>query len=193
MTLNRTAFIASLVQLYGCSEEAAAGRWDALQRKHDRAQRGAPVPQPAPAPAPTTDGGERRVVLSRHNVAAVAIVGPDGMNKTERAYADHLEALARAGQIGFWDREPEKLRLADNTFYTPDFRVLTLERHIEFHEVKGYWRDDARVKIKVAARLHPYRFVAVHRRGATWEYELIPMGWTQHVAGVRAGEAGPHA
>lgn len=185
MTLNRTAFIASLVQLYGCSEEAAAGRWDALQRKQDRSHGGSRVPQPLPSPSPSTDAAERRVVLPRHNVAAVAIVGEDGMNKTERAYAEHLEIRRRAGQIVHWEREPEKLRLAKKTFYTPDFRVVTVAQEIEMHEVKGFWRDDARVKIKVAARLHPYRFVAVHRRGGTWEYEHIPSGWFERVTATR--------
>ena len=32
------------------------------------------------------------------------------------------------------------------------------------HEVKGYWQDDAKVKIKVAAEMYPLRFVAVRKR-----------------------------
>lgn len=44
---------------------------------------------------------------------------------------------------------------------------------LELHEVKGHWEDDARVKIKVAARMHPwFRFRAVKAaRGGRWEYE----------------------
>jgi hypothetical protein len=83
------------------------------------------------------------------------------MNDYERAYAGALEARRLAGQIARFDFEPEKLRLADRTFYTPDFRVLLPDGAIEFHEVKGFWQEDARVKIKVAAEHHPYRFVAV--------------------------------
>ena len=31
---------------------------------------------------------------------------------------------------------------------------------IEVHEVKGFWTDDALVKIKVAAAKFPFRFIA---------------------------------
>jgi hypothetical protein len=51
--------------------------------------------------------------------------------------------------------ERMKIKLADNTFYTPDFMVFLTNGEIEFHEVKGSWKmpgqDDSRVKIKVAA------------------------------------------
>lgn len=98
------------------------------------------------------------------------------MNKTESDYAMHLEILRAAGQVKRWDFEPAKLRLADKTWYTPDFRVVMSDDTIEFHEVKGFWRDDARVKIKIAAEHHPYRFVAVKRNGAGWQYEQISKG-----------------
>jgi hypothetical protein len=32
---------------------------------------------------------------------------------------------------------------------------------LECHEVKGFWADDARVKIKVAAEMYPFRFIAI--------------------------------
>ena len=34
------------------------------------------------------------------------------------------------------------------TYYNPDYLVI-YPGHFEIHEVKGFWRDDARVKIKV--------------------------------------------
>lgn len=50
------------------------------------------------------------------------------------------------------------MRLADNTFYTPDFMVLLQDGSIEYHEVKGSWKapnqEDSKVKIKVAAEQH---------------------------------------
>lgn len=97
----------------------------------------------------------------------------DEMNKTEAAYAERLELQRRGGIIADWAFQPEKLRLADRTFYTPDFRVINVDATVEFHEVKGHWEDDARVKIKVAAAQHPYRFVAVTkiRNGNGWEVE----------------------
>ena len=97
------------------------------------------------------------------------------MNKTEQAYAAHLELLKAAGEVLWYRFEGLKLRLADNTFYTPDFAVLTRELVLECHEVKGYWQDDARVKIKVAAEMYPFRFKAVRplakKRGGGYDVE----------------------
>ena len=105
--------------------------------------------------------------------ARAATKSADGMNSLERAYAQHLEAKRQRGEILRWDREPVKLRLADLTYYTPDFRVIAADGTEEFHETKGFMRDDANVKLKVAAELHPYRFYLVKqlpkKSGGGWE------------------------
>lgn len=88
---------------------------------------------------------------------------PGQMNGLERRYADHLNALLALGRVDRWDYEPETLRLAPKTTYTPDFRVVLPDGLVEFHETKGFMRDDAHVKLKVAAALHPYTF-----RLVTW-------------------------
>ena len=97
------------------------------------------------------------------------------MNSTERAYADRLHALEQAGVILWHKFEGIKLRLADNTFYTPDFAVLAADGVMELHEVKGFWQDDARAKIKIAAAMFPFRFFAVKvktkREGGGWDVE----------------------
>ncbi|WP_225182143.1 DUF1064 domain-containing protein [Pectobacterium aroidearum] len=97
------------------------------------------------------------------------------MNKTETAYSQHLEILKRAREVLWYRFEGVKLRLADNTFYTPDFAVMTASGTMEMHEVKGYWQDDARVKIKVAADIYPFRFISIKPRavkaGGGWEVE----------------------
>lgn len=97
------------------------------------------------------------------------------MNKTEQAYANYLEALKATGAIVWYKFEGMKFRLADNTFYTPDFMVLASNRQLEAHEVKGYWLDDARAKIKIAADMYPVRFIAVKVRpkkeGGGWSIE----------------------
>lgn len=96
---------------------------------------------------------------------------PTGMNRTEAAYATMLEYAKRDGIIKDYLFEAVKLRLADNTFYTPDFFVVTPER-FECHEVKGFWRDDARVKIKVAAHQYPWiRFIAAQLVKREWKLE----------------------
>lgn len=97
------------------------------------------------------------------------------MNKTERAYGLHLEALKAAGKVLWYKFEGLKLRLADATFYTPDYAVIAEDGVLECHEVKGFWQDDARVKIKVAADLYPFRFKAVRAKprkdGGGWAEE----------------------
>jgi hypothetical protein len=97
------------------------------------------------------------------------------MNKTETAYADALKLRQYAGEIAWSRFEGVKLRLADNTFYSPDFAVMLSDGTLEMHEVKGFWTDDARVKIKVAADQYPFRFVAVKalpkKAGGGWSVE----------------------
>lgn len=102
------------------------------------------------------------------------------MNKNERAYAAELEGRRLLGEIKHWAFEPEKLRLADNTFYTPDFRVMGVGGEIEFHEAKGrkgdsYWcEEDARKSIKFAAEQHPYRFLIVWcQQDGSWAREEV--------------------
>lgn len=64
-----------------------------------------------------------------------------------------------------------RLRLAEKTFYTPDFMVV-FEDRIELHETKGYFEEDARVKIKVAAAMYPeFKFVAVYWKKKQWVFE----------------------
>lgn len=99
-----------------------------------------------------------------------------GMNKTEAAYGQQLVIDQQLGQIAWWGFEAIKLRLASKAFYTPDFMVIMPDGGVELHEVKGFWRDDARLKIKVAAEQFPmFRFVAVKKKkyqhGYGWERE----------------------
>jgi len=86
------------------------------------------------------------------------------MNKTEAAYAQHLELLKRAGEVAWYRFEGVKLRLADNTFYTPDFAVMLADGTMECHETKGFMQDDANVKIKVAAESYPFKFWIIRAR-----------------------------
>lgn len=86
------------------------------------------------------------------------------MNKTEAAYAATLDQRRTAGEVAWFKFEGMKFRLADNTFYTPDFAVMLANGALEMHEVKGFWQDDARAKIKIAADLYPMHFLAVRAR-----------------------------
>ncbi len=97
------------------------------------------------------------------------------LNKTEDAYRQHLEQRRAAGEVAWFKFEGIKLRLADKTFYTPDFAVMLASGELQLHEVKGFWTDDARVKTKVAADLYPIPIIAVTTRpkkaGGGWAIE----------------------
>ncbi len=94
------------------------------------------------------------------------------MNKWEAEYDAELRVKWGAGVIQWYGFEAIKLRLADSTYYTPDFAVMDAGK-LEFHEVKGFWREDALVKFKVAAEKFPFLFLALRKRkvceGGGWE------------------------
>ncbi len=98
-------------------------------------------------------------------------------NKTESAYETFLEARRRVGDVLWFKFEGVKLRLADNTFYTPDYAVMLANGQMEMHEVKGFWQDDARAKIKIAAEIYPFRFLAARPKakkdGGGWDVEVF--------------------
>jgi len=94
---------------------------------------------------------------------------PGVMNKLEEAYSWVLEADRRAGLLTWYAYEAITLRIAHDCRYTPDFAVRTAGGQLEFHEVKGYMRDDARVKLKVAAATFPFKFLLVRKSGQGWE------------------------
>jgi hypothetical protein len=113
---------------------------------------------------------------------AVAGVREDGYrSKLEARYAEQLDGDRFGGLVAKWSYEALKLRLADRTFYTPDFFVVTVERRIELHEVKATWeaahQEDARVKLKVAAELFPeFRFFGITPAacaGGGWDREAF--------------------
>jgi hypothetical protein len=99
-------------------------------------------------------------------------------NRTEAAYEAFLLSKAYAREIAWFRFEGIRLRLADNTHYTPDFAVMRNDGVMELHDVKGskaVFTDDARVKIKVAAVQFPFVLKAVYpktkRDGGGWEVE----------------------
>jgi hypothetical protein len=101
---------------------------------------------------------------------------PGAMNKLETLFLQsYLTPRIFSGEFLSAEFESVKLRLAKTTFYTPDFLVATPNEFI-FFEVKGFWEDDARVKIKVAADKYPhFKFIAVQKAKAKdpgqWVFE----------------------
>lgn len=95
-------------------------------------------------------------------------------SKEEAEWGDILERRRVQGLILEWAFEPERFRLGDGSWYTPDFRVIMPDLSIVFHEIKGgRIREAGRVRFLVCASLHPYRFILVQklpkRDGGGWK------------------------
>ena len=134
----------------------------ALQDRHGTVSRAPVLPRSQPAPP------------SPAKPLARGQMSPRKMNATEKAYNDHLWLLRHAGEVAWHDFEAVKLRLADDTYYIPDFIVMLADGAIQFHECKGFMRDDAAVKLKVAARMFPcFRFVLAWREAGQWRTQEV--------------------
>lgn len=124
------------------------------------------------------------------NLYAPAVPAPksraprDGLNKTERRFRDEvLEPAWVRGDLLDYGAHRVKLRLTEDVgrlYYTPDF--LAIERPGEqgiaprwvFIEIKGYLRDDAAVKVKVAAdQFRCARWLVVYREKWGWDVREV--------------------
>lgn len=117
------------------------------------------------------------------------------MNKVETAFAEHLESRP---DVIRWEFENWTVRLADDCRYTPDFRCVIREADgscvVVFFETKAqrnskrkgkdgvvvvsrkaFWEDDAKVKIRVAAKEYPeYRWIgASQNKDGSWQQEAF--------------------
>ena len=100
---------------------------------------------------------------------------PGEMNKTEQKYSQYLDQLKHSGDVEDYWFEGLTLKLAENTRYTPDFLVLLPSGVLQLHEVKGaraIFKDDAKVKVKVCARMFPFEMlVAYPKKGGGWDID----------------------
>lgn len=109
---------------------------------------------------------------------------PSEMNKTEAEYDAYLGLLLKAGEIDGFKFEGIKLKLADNTFFTPDFFVMAKDGVMELHDTKGttkklrksgekeaapWIEEDAKIKLKLVAELYPFRVFAVFKTKDGWQ------------------------
>ena len=96
---------------------------------------------------------------------------PSGMNKLESDWAMVLEAQKYNGEIKWWMYQPMSFNLGNGAKYRPDFGVLKADNEYVLYETKGHWREAARVRIKVASAMHPFRFIAITRVDGAWKEE----------------------
>lgn len=96
---------------------------------------------------------------------------PGKMNRWEAQFAAMmLEPRKLCGEVDDYLFEAVKFRLGPKCFYTPDFLAVTSRGLNEVHEVKGFWRDDARVKWKWFCREYGHMFAcaAWTKRNGIW-------------------------
>lgn len=93
------------------------------------------------------------------------------LNKTERAYLAYLRAIHPDAWIGV---QNITLKLAFDCRLTPDFVIVYEDGSIEMVDVKGFQREDALIKMKIAARLFPWAtFTIASRSDVGWSYKVI--------------------
>jgi predicted nuclease of restriction endonuclease-like RecB superfamily len=94
-------------------------------------------------------------------------------SKLERRYAETFLAPSLTnGDLKAWWYEPMSLRLGKGCFYTPDFLLQDANDRLIVDETKGYWREAARVRIKIAAQRYPcFTFRGVRWVNGVWRYE----------------------
>lgn len=119
-----------------------------------------------------SSAGNRHYALGR--------LKPGQMNKTEELFDLYLDAQRHHGEILWYTFEGIKLKLADNCHLTIDFAVLPADGVMELIDVKGspaIFSDDAKVKMKLAAKLFPFRFKVAFpipkKDGGGWRIDEI--------------------
>lgn len=100
------------------------------------------------------------------------------MNKIEAAYELVLRARKQLGEVEWYGFEAVKLRLAEGAWYTPDFTARFPGGLLVHFELKGFMREAAAVRIKVAAEQHRWAsFVLVRavpeKHGGGWIHKPI--------------------
>jgi hypothetical protein len=138
--------------------EVQAQLWrgvDALNRKHGY-------------PEPTGPASTKRVASGAHPRLRQ---DRTGLNKTEASFLTALRAWNPGCDVG---SQRVRLRLGNGAWYKPDSDVWQEDGALALYEVKGYGREAAFVRIKVAASLYPkIKFFLVTRKAGQWKIEEV--------------------
>lgn len=77
----------------------------------------------------------------------------------EANYARYLEFLKQHNQIKDWEHEPDTFWFNNIKrgcrSYLPDFKIINNNGSIEYHEVKGWYDERSKTKIKRMAKYYP--------------------------------------
>lgn len=120
--------------------------------------------------------GTRAGILSQLGGEKVKVqrTNAQGMNGLEADYARLLDFQQRAGEIKWWGFNRVRLLLADGkkkAWFRIDFIVVMPDGETIFFETKGFMREAAQLRLKIAAALFPWRIVLVKRIKGDWVYQ----------------------
>ena len=119
---------------------------------------------------PASEAKAQRKVTAKAKPVGI----PKGMNKTEAKMDELLRGMLAAGEIVWYAFEAVTFKLADDCRFTVDFVVVHADGSIECRETKGFMRDDALVKLKVAAEKFSWmRFTLWKLVKGEWESKEI--------------------
>ncbi len=107
-------------------------------------------------------------------------------SKWEANYACYLDFLVKQKQIKKWEYEPDCFIFEEIKFgtrsYRPDFKVTNNDGSVIYHEIKGWFDDKSKLKLKRMKKYYPevkiilidekqYREIA--------KYSSLYKGWGQ--------------
>ena len=141
---------------------------DAMVLRARLAARG--VPQPDLNIIPARVPARPMAIQAASRPAGDGRLPEDRLNKTERAFLAYLKTQDyRTIHV-----QEITLKLGWDTRYTPDFATIDAENRVTLWEVKGFMRDDARVKLFAAAsKYRQWRFMLVRREAGQWRIEQV--------------------
>lgn len=123
------------------------------------------------------DFGGVEPTLSFVNLPDAVVEPPDrfaGMNRTERLYAEKLDADP---DVAAWFFEAVTLKLGHDCRLTVDFLVVQSDGRLRLDDVKGsHTWEDALVKMRVAAAMFPmFRFQLARKPKGGAEFTITPI------------------
>lgn len=94
------------------------------------------------------------------------------LNKTEAEFLALLKA--HTPEVATVHAQSVTFEIANGCRYTPDFVVFYPLGQVNAYEVKGFFRDDAAVKLKVAARTFPFvKWTLAWKKKGGWQSQEI--------------------
>jgi hypothetical protein len=115
--------------------------------------------------------GEPEIVHVEPDLNITKSTDESKLNKTEQAYL----AMLRAKNYAYLGIQNITLKLGDDLRLTMDFNFINEQGRFVFVDTKGgFWREDAKIKVKVAARMYRWAtFIVAHKEKSGWTEEII--------------------